>query len=95
MLCVDETHHISVLLLKAKKPNCHCVLLIEIKLGDDKRIEEGAKSLKEMAAKIDIDKMNTPSFLMVLTEWGNYLRSAKFYDYLLPIFTSLLEIQYK
>ena len=39
--------------------------LIEIKLGGDKLIEEGAKSLKAMAAKIDIEKMNVPSFLMV------------------------------
>lgn len=31
--------------------------LIEIKLGGDKLIEEGAKSLKAMEAKIDTDKM--------------------------------------
>ena len=41
--------------------------LIEIKLGGDRLIEEGAKSLKAMEAKIDTDKMNAPSFLMVLT----------------------------
>ena len=46
--------------------------LIEIKLGGDKLIEEGAKSLKSMAAKIDTDKMNAPSFLMVLTGIGDY-----------------------
>lgn len=46
--------------------------LIEIKLGGDKLIEEGAKSLKSMAAKIDTDKMNAPSFLMVLTGTGDY-----------------------
>lgn len=46
--------------------------LIEIKLGGDKLIEEGAKSLKSMEAKIDIDKMNSPSFLMVLTGTGDY-----------------------
>lgn len=46
--------------------------LIEIKLGGDKLIEEGAKSLKSMAAKIDTDKMNVPSFLMVLTGTGDY-----------------------
>ncbi len=46
--------------------------LIEIKLGGDKLIEEGAKSLKSMAAKIDADKMNAPSFLMVLTGTGDY-----------------------
>ena len=46
--------------------------LIEIKLGGDKLIEEGAKSLKAMEAKIDIEKMNAPSFLMVLTGTGDY-----------------------
>ena len=46
--------------------------LIEIKLGGDKLIEEGAKSLKAMAAKIDTDRMNAPSFLMVLTGTGDY-----------------------
>ena len=46
--------------------------LIEIKLGGDKLIEEGAKSLKAMEAKIDTGKMNAPSFLMVLTGTGDY-----------------------
>ena len=46
--------------------------LIEIKLGGDRLIEEGAKSLKAMEAKIDTDKMNAPSFLMVLTGTGDY-----------------------
>lgn len=46
--------------------------LIEIKLGGDKLIEEGAKSLKTMAEKIDTDKMNAPSFLMVLVGVGDY-----------------------
>jgi predicted AAA+ superfamily ATPase len=46
--------------------------LIEIKLGGDKLIEEGAKSLKTMQAKIDIDTMKAPSFLMVLTGTGDY-----------------------
>ena len=46
--------------------------LIEIKLGGEKLIEEGAKSLKSMAAKIDTDKMSAPSFLMVLTGTGDY-----------------------
>lgn len=46
--------------------------LIEIKLGGDKFIEEGAKSLKSMEAKIDTDKMKSPSFLMVLTGTGDY-----------------------
>lgn len=46
--------------------------LIEIKLGGDKLIEESVKSLKAMEAKIDADKMNAPSFLMVLTGTGDY-----------------------
>ena len=46
--------------------------LIEIKLGGDKLIEEGAESLKAMQAKIDTDKMKAPSFLMVLTGTGDY-----------------------
>lgn len=46
--------------------------LIEIKLGGDKLIEEGAESLKAMRAKIDTDKMKAPSFLMVLTGTGDY-----------------------
>ena len=46
--------------------------LVEIKLGGDRLIEEGAKSLKKMARKIDTDRMNTPAFLMVLTGLGNY-----------------------
>lgn len=46
--------------------------LIEIKLGGDKLIEEGAASLKSMAAKIDTDRMRAPSFMMVLTGTGDY-----------------------
>ena len=46
--------------------------LIEIKLGGNKLIEEGAESLKSMRNKIDTDKMNAPSFLMVLTGIGDY-----------------------
>lgn len=46
--------------------------LIEIKLGGDNLIEEGAKSLQKMAKKIDTTKMKAPSFLMVLTAVGKY-----------------------
>lgn len=46
--------------------------LIEMKLGVDKLIEEGAKSLKAMQKKIDTEKMKSPSFLMVLTGIGDY-----------------------
>ena len=46
--------------------------LIEIKLGGEKLIEEGAATLKELSNKIDTTKMKVPSFLMVLTGSGNY-----------------------
>ncbi len=45
--------------------------LIEIKLGGS-LVEEGAKTLKQLTAKIDTDKMKQPSFLMVLTGVGDY-----------------------
>ena len=46
--------------------------LIEIKLGGDKLINEGANNLIKMKNKIDTDKMSNPSFLMVLTAAGDY-----------------------
>ncbi|MBQ9482239.1 MAG: ATP-binding protein [Clostridia bacterium] len=46
--------------------------LIEIKLGGEKLIEEGAATLKKLRDKIDTTKMKAPSFLMVLTGSGNY-----------------------
>lgn len=46
--------------------------LIEIKLGGDTLIDEGAQTLKKLAEKIDTTRMHTPSFLMVLTAVGAY-----------------------
>lgn len=46
--------------------------LIEIKLGGDRLIEEGASTLKKLSEKIDTSKMKHPSFLMVLTATGDY-----------------------
>ncbi|NLJ70594.1 MAG: ATP-binding protein [Clostridiaceae bacterium] len=40
--------------------------LIEIKLGGNSHIEAGAKTLLDLASKIDLDRMKSPSFLMVL-----------------------------
>ena len=45
---------------------------VEVKLGGDSLIESGAKTLKALAAKIDTEKMNPPSFMMVLTGVGKY-----------------------
>ena len=46
--------------------------LIEIKLGGDTLIKEGAENLQLLANKLDTTKMKKPSFLMVLTGVGNY-----------------------
>jgi hypothetical protein len=51
--------------------------LIEIKLGGDKNIEEGAKALNQLSKKIDTDKMKSPSFKMVLTGLGQYAYTRK------------------
>lgn len=59
--------------------------LIEIKLGGDKLIEEGAKSLKALETKIDTDKMNAPSFLMVLTGTGDYAYRRRDGVYVVPV----------
>ena len=59
--------------------------LIEIKLGGDKLIEEGAESLKTMHAKIDTEKMNAPSFLMVLTGTGDYAYRRQDGVYVVPV----------
>lgn len=59
--------------------------LIEIKLGGEKLIEEGVKSLKAMKEKIDTDKMNAPSFLMVLTGTGDFAYCRKDGVYVVPI----------
>ena len=46
--------------------------LVEIKLGGDTRIEEGATNLLSLANKIDTTRMKKPSFMMVLTAVGQY-----------------------
>lgn len=46
--------------------------LVEIKLGGDKLIEEGAVTLNKLEKIIDTTKMKSPSFKMILTGVGNY-----------------------
>ena len=46
--------------------------LVEIKLGGETRIEEGAANLNNLERKIDTTKMKKPSFKMVLTAVGQY-----------------------
>ena len=59
--------------------------LIEIKLGGDKLIEEGASTLKAVADKIDTTKMKAPSFLIVLTATSPYAYRRPDGVYVVPI----------
>ncbi|MCR4950369.1 MAG: DUF4143 domain-containing protein [Solobacterium sp.] len=51
--------------------------LVEFKLGGEKLIEDGARSLLKTADIIDKTKMKEPSFLMVLTAVGSYAYRRK------------------
>jgi hypothetical protein len=44
--------------------------LVEIKLGGENLITEGAKNLKKLMDKLDTTKMKAPSFSMILTAVG-------------------------
>lgn len=59
--------------------------LIEIKLGGDKLIEEGAKTLNALADKIDTTRMKNPAFLMVLTATGGFAYRRQDGVYVVPI----------
>ncbi|HPY42979.1 MAG TPA: DUF4143 domain-containing protein [Clostridia bacterium] len=59
--------------------------LIEIKLGGDSLIEEGVKNLKDLASKIDINKMKEPSFMLVLCAKAPFAYRRKDGVYVVPI----------
>ena len=59
--------------------------LIEIKLGGDTLINEGAETLKKLEARIDVTKMKNPSFLLVLTATGKYAFRREDGVYVVPI----------
>ena len=59
--------------------------LVEIKLGGDRLIDEGAKTLKDLSGKIDTEKMKAPSFLMVLTAVGEYAYRRDDGVYVVPV----------
>lgn len=59
--------------------------LIEIKLGGDKLIAEGVKTLTALSDKIDSTRMKKPSFLMVLTANGPYAYKREDGIYVVPI----------
>lgn len=51
--------------------------LIEIKLGGERLIEEGAANLRKLQKRIDTSKMKEASFMMVLTATGDYAYKRK------------------
>ena len=59
--------------------------LVEIKLGGDKLIEEGASTLLSLSSKIDTVKMKSPSFLMILTATGRFAYRREDGIYIVPI----------
>lgn len=58
--------------------------LVEIKLGSDKGIEEGANNLKKLSDKIDTTRMKAPAFLAIVTAIGNYAYRRADGIYIIP-----------
>lgn len=60
--------------------------LIEIKLGGDSLIKEGAQTLTALANQIDTTRMKSPAFKMILTATGEYAyRRQEDGIYIVPI----------
>lgn len=59
--------------------------LIEVKIGGEKWIEQGAKNLLSLSKIIDTEKMYEPSFMMVLTAVGDFAYRRKDGIYVVPI----------
>ncbi len=59
--------------------------LMEVKLGGEQNIEDGAKSMLSLAVNIDTDKMPAPSFMAVIVGVGQYAYQRKDGVYVIPI----------
>ena len=59
--------------------------LLEVKLGGEDKINEGAASMIELTNNIDTDKMHAPSFMAVIIGVGKYAYRRKDGVYVLPI----------
>ncbi len=59
--------------------------LIEIKLGGNRLIEEGMKTLEKLASNLDTTRMKSPAFKMVLTGVGDYAYRTQEGIYIVPI----------
>lgn len=61
--------------------------LIEIKLGGDKLIEEGAQNLKDLASKIDTKNMSKAAFMAILCAQAPFAYKRNDGVYVIPIDT--------
>ena len=59
--------------------------LIEIKLGGERLIEEGVKTLNDLESEIDTGKMPSPAFKMVLIGVGDFAYRRPDGVYVIPI----------
>lgn len=59
--------------------------LLEVKLGGEDKINEGAASMIELTNNIDTDKMPAPSFMAVIVGVGKYAYRRKDGVYVIPI----------
>jgi predicted AAA+ superfamily ATPase len=59
--------------------------LVEVKLGGDKLINEGAENLKKLAGRIDTEKMRDPAFMMVLCGVAPFAYKRQDGVYVVPI----------
>ncbi len=59
--------------------------LVEIKLGGDKLIEEGARNLLSLSGKLDTTQMKSPNFMMVLVGVGKFPYRRPDGVYVVPI----------
>ena len=59
--------------------------LVEIKLGGDELVDEGAESLLRLARRIDTERMKAPSFMMVLVGVGTYAYRREDEVYVVPV----------
>ena len=59
--------------------------LIEVKIGGEKWIEQGAENLISLSKIINTEKMYEPSFMMVLTAVGDFAYRRKDGIYVVPI----------
>lgn len=59
--------------------------LLEVKLGGEQNIEDGATNMISLARNIDTDKMPVPSFMAVIVGVGQYAYQRKDGVYVIPI----------